>query len=125
MFEPRYAWRVGLRWGLAASAGALIVLAVVLVLIFGGWVSRPILVGMSMYLAAPLLVMIPLACRRRLRRRLIEVDSQLCTRCGYDLRGTPEGPCPECGRFFSNEGNVWEWRRYRAEPRRRVRWRKP
>jgi hypothetical protein len=27
---------------------------------------------------------------------------QTCARCGYDLRKTPGGPCPECGLDSSN-----------------------
>jgi len=33
------------------------------------------------------------------RRRLLRVVAQrhLCFNCGYDLRGNPAAPCPECG----------------------------
>src|SRR5690606_2814610 len=27
-----------------------------------------------------------------------------CPRCGYDLRGNPAGPCPECGHYKSVDG---------------------
>jgi len=36
--------------------------------------------------------MLPPAIRRRLRRRHAR-----CPTCGYDLKGSPAGPCPECG----------------------------
>lgn len=34
---------------------------------------------------------------RRRRRRMRRMRAGLCVRCGYDLRGTPGRPCPECG----------------------------
>jgi hypothetical protein len=39
------------------------------------------------------------ALRRRRRRR-----RGLCLACGYDLRGTPSGACPECGTSRSPAG---------------------
>jgi hypothetical protein len=39
-----------------------------------------------------LLLFIPAAARRALRRR-----AGRCLTCGYDLRGLQAGPCPECG----------------------------
>ena len=38
------------------------------------------------------LLMLIVAGRRRLRSR-----QGCCVTCGYDLRGTPHGQCPECG----------------------------
>jgi hypothetical protein len=29
-----------------------------------------------------------------------------CEHCGYDLRGTPRGPCPECGRGRERGGQT-------------------
>ena len=29
--------------------------------------------------------------------RLVRRMRGRCEHCGYDLRGTPRGPCPECG----------------------------
>lgn len=115
MFEPRYAYKAQVRWSLLGSAAALLMVAAALLLAFGGWVSGP-LMGMAPLLAVPVWLVVPAIGQARLRRRLIETESQLCTRCGYDLRGVPAGPCPECGRFFSAEGNEWEWRRHRVEP---------
>lgn len=115
MFEPRYAWKQHVRWSLFGNAAALLVLAAALLPVLVGWVTGP-LVGMFPFVAVPVWMIVPGIGRDRLRRRLIETDSQLCTRCGYDLRGVPAGPCPECGRFFSAEGNAWEWRRHRVEP---------
>ena len=41
---------------------------------------------------------------RRLVRRVIESDRQVCPRCTYDLRGLPnEHKCPECGSTFELE----------------------
>ena len=34
--------------------------------------------------------------RRSLRRQLNERGYPVCMACGYDLRGNPEGGCPEC-----------------------------
>ena len=33
----------------------------------------------------------------RLIRRALRFRRGLCPRCAYDLRGTPNSPCPECG----------------------------
>ena len=38
------------------------------------------------------LLMLIIAGRRALRSR-----EGCCVNCGYDLRGTPHGKCPECG----------------------------
>ena len=34
---------------------------------------------------------------RSLRGKLVEAGVPVCLRCGYDLRGTTEPRCPECG----------------------------
>lgn len=34
------------------------------------------------------------------RRRLNELGHPTCMQCGFDLRGTDEGRCPECGAIF-------------------------
>jgi hypothetical protein len=42
----------------------------------------------------------------------------VCSRCVYDLRGLPDGACPECGRGFTRtellagleRGRRWSWR---------------
>lgn len=33
----------------------------------------------------------------RWRRRFINGSVSICQYCGYDLRGNPSAPCPECG----------------------------
>lgn len=114
MYEPRFAWKTQVRWSLLGSAAAFLVMAAAMLPVFFGWVNGP-LVGAFPFIAVPIWMIVPNIGRNRLRRRLIETESQLCTSCGYDLRGAPEGPCPECGRFFSVEGNAWEWRRHRVE----------
>ena len=112
-FEPRYAW-VSLLWW---SAGGAALSAILIVAVFATipapqwpvWGLQGALVSTAIVLGT----FAPGIGRKRLRRRLIAADSQLCTRCAYDLRGTPEpGPCPECGRFFSIEGVQWEWRKF-------------
>ena len=35
---------------------------------------------------------------RRLRWRIFPYDGSVCGKCGYDLRGSSTGVCPECGR---------------------------
>lgn len=35
------------------------------------------------------------------RRRNHDPDAVLCAKCGYDLRGSPGGACPECGEGMS------------------------
>jgi len=61
--------------------------------VFGSLVELPVLYVLS--LSAGLTARSWLA-RRRLRR----LPSQ-CRECGYDLRGIPHGPCPECGAIRS------------------------
>jgi len=40
----------------------------------------------------------------RWRRRRVNIAMNICVRCGYDLRATPQR-CPECGMECSNGGN--------------------
>jgi hypothetical protein len=53
-----------------------------LILLFPGWVLAAVF--------APLPALWLWSRRRR-------GDGEPCPACGYDLRGTPSGPCPECG----------------------------
>jgi RNA polymerase subunit RPABC4/transcription elongation factor Spt4 len=39
-------------------------------------------------------------------RRTAALQQRRCPECDYDLRGTPEPRCPECGEAFT----VQEWR---------------
>jgi hypothetical protein len=43
-----------------------------------------------------LLLFAPLPLFRAARRRL-RVSRGMCASCAYNLKGSPEGPCPECG----------------------------
>ena len=47
-------------------------------------------------LASYLLLLTPLPLYRAGRRRF-RVSRGLCPACAYDLKGAPNGPCPECG----------------------------
>jgi hypothetical protein len=47
-------------------------------------------------LAAPLALMLALAIFK-IVRLIIRARRGLCRRCGYDLRESKDGPCPECG----------------------------
>jgi len=55
-----------------------------------------VIVGTSLG-AIPLLWVIPIS--RRVRQRVRDTARRrcVCFACGYDLRGNPEGACPECG----------------------------
>ena len=53
----------------------------------------PLMLGLLLtYPGLSLLMILAARRRRRFRRR-----SNLCIRCGYDLRGCPTSICPECG----------------------------
>ncbi len=41
--------------------------------------------------------------RRKLRQQLIHAGFAICGPCGYDLRGTTEPRCPECGAPFGEQ----------------------
>ncbi len=59
-----------------------------LALIWGGFLADTALYSLIWFVLLTLVV----AGRRRLRSR-----RGCCVTCGYDLRGTPHGKCPECG----------------------------
>jgi hypothetical protein len=56
-------------------------------------------VGAKLWLVAATLATLPLigVATSRRRRRAYRRKQGLCERCGYDLRGSPEQRCPECG----------------------------
>ena len=56
--------------------------------IWSGLVINTILFALIIWL----LTLVPPAVYRTFRRK-----RGLCIKCGYDLRGTSEGGCPECG----------------------------
>lgn len=46
-----------------------------------------------------------------LRRRARRIDFMMCPECGYDLRGTRSGTCPECGTTYLDEELPVVWSR--------------
>src|SRR5690606_29210383 len=47
----------------------------------------------------------------------------VCKDCGYDLRGLPDGACPECGRRFSVEQLEHEFEQFlQSLPGLRLQW---
>jgi len=62
------------------------------------WLDKVIVgatTGLVMALAMNFLWRNPL--RRYLRVQLAAAGIPICIHCGYDLRGSPSGRCPECG----------------------------
>ncbi len=57
------------------------------------YVKLPLWMPVFLFLVLPATVVAVRSVRRRRRR-----DRGLCERCGYDLRGSVSGRCPECGR---------------------------
>jgi hypothetical protein len=57
-------------------------------------------VGVSHWLLAPIVLVLPVMWVRRFRRSRRLRRAGLCASCGYDLRATPER-CPECGAVAS------------------------
>jgi hypothetical protein len=55
----------------------------------------------SIWLLAGLTAIYPLLKTVRLGRRMLQARRGLCFACGYDLRGSGGGACPECGREVS------------------------
>jgi len=53
-------------------------------------------IAVPFWAIVPALAIAPSRRLRRYRRRVRLRNATLCTRCGYDLRATPER-CPECG----------------------------
>ncbi|MEE8155413.1 MAG: hypothetical protein V3T53_10725 [Phycisphaerales bacterium] len=64
-----------------------------LALIWGGFLADIALYSLGWLV----LLMLTVAGRRALRSR-----QGCCVICGYDLRGTPQGNCPECGSAITN-----------------------
>lgn len=53
----------------------------------------------------------PNVCQWRLKRILVENDFELCSVCGYCLRGKKEDhPCPECGSNRTRQEHLDAWR---------------
>ncbi len=62
-----------------------------------GWISL-IVIPAAILIGYVFVVWIwRLGVARSLRGKLVEAGVPVCLRCGYDLRGTPEPRCPECG----------------------------
>jgi hypothetical protein len=56
---------------------------------------RPVVLGIDCVAAGLAVVLVRLWLVKRSRR--VALRHGMCARCGYDLRGSPTGRCPECG----------------------------
>jgi hypothetical protein len=110
--RPWKAWAISLL-GTAVLAG------------FAGWGGA--IIRIDMWLRIPLIMLLSsvftTACMRWLHvrqvkamaRRLIECRGRICTRCGYDLRGSAtDGVCPECGQAYTMAEMHEAWRDWLA-----------
>lgn len=88
----RQSGTVSLRWpSRTASAGLLLPHFGFSIFLGAGWIGIPYWMFML-----PALALWSVRTRRvhRTRQRLL---AGCCVACGYDLRGSPQGRCPECG----------------------------
>lgn len=60
------------------------------------WYTSTYGVFIPHWLLAILMLILPVVWLIR-RRRKHDPDAVPCAKCGYDLRGSPGGACPECG----------------------------
>jgi len=80
---------LGIPRGFAYRYGALVMVAVPLVIIWPLWMLRT----------------------RHIRRGLLESEGRLCTHCAYNVSSLPpSGTCPECGNLYDIETDkvLWE-----------------
>ena len=69
--------------------------------------------------AYPVIVLVMIIVRRRTHKSVIaslrEAEYLICWQCGYDLRGTDEPRCPECGTEFSRDELIAKWKNWALE----------
>jgi len=82
---------VSLRWPSRTASPELLPHFGFSIFLGAGWIGIPYWMFM---LPAVALWTVRMRRLRRTRRRLL---AGCCVACGYDLRGSPQGRCPECG----------------------------
>ncbi len=109
-FTPRLRDRGGPSLKLAIVAGIVLVVCVCAMMAvrsavasrvndpLAWWLGRGLWVGLGFVLAAVVRRYgTRTTVRRALRAQLREAGVPICVNCGYDLRGSSGGTCPECG----------------------------
>ena len=76
-------------------------------------------VSSLIYAASCLILLVVGVHRRRQSQQLVtslhEAGFLLCWECGYDLRGTSEPRCSECGAPFSRDELILKWKNWAIE----------
>jgi hypothetical protein len=93
----REAWSTGLMWSKAQPWPQARHHSLPCVIVWPGWFADTVVFASAWGL---LLFARPAYCTGRRRFR---VSRGLCLVCGYDLKGSALGPCPECGTFAGEE----------------------
>ncbi len=104
-------------WYLIGFAG--LPLGYIVYQVFGspGW-------AVSLVLFAPIIATLVSGSKfAQLMERVETARFKVCTECGYDLQAhPPEGTCPECGRTYVIDSNIFLWKNWcmvRLQPRKR------